>query len=89
MILESTKVRDKMQHKDTEFGKIGTCSIAASSSAAAIKIQKAFEKHRIPAEIGKATTASGCVYVISFPCIYRESADNVLSSHGLKHRGYL
>ena len=78
-----------MQHKGTGATRLMTCVMVAGSSAAAIKIQRTLEGNRIPAAVGKSTTASGCVYTVSFPCLYRESAENILASHGLKHRTYL
>ncbi len=78
-----------MHRKSTTFGEIGVCAVAAGSSAAAMKIQKTLEKSNIPASVSKSTTASGCVYVVSFPCIYRESVENILSSSSIKHHGYL
>ena len=78
-----------MNQKRSYGAALGTCSAVIGSSANAMKAQKLLERANVQASVGKSTTASGCVYVINFPCIYKEKAEELLRLGGIRIKGFL
>ena len=68
---------------------LGVCSMILGSSALAMKAKRLLEASGISATVKKATTSDGCVYTLNILCATRHEAEYILSSGGIKIKGYL
>ncbi len=78
-----------MSQKKSINGSVGVCSANVGSHTAAIRAGRALATHKIQSEISRTTTASGCSYIVSFPCVYKSRAEEIMQEGGIRLIGYL